>query len=200
MLKSLSNKPSETDVERYFKMAISFLSMPIEYENKFELDYVSDQRVLVIEYFLPTIDDIPKAKEMIYDKNEDKYVTIAFPDSHVKQSYNTVAYQIVLAIINYVFKADSEYGLCESIVFNGQIEKIDVTSGRKIQPYILSIKVLKEEFTRLDLSYIDAQSWFFASYGLATKDLSKEVGINPIIKINSGNSKSTGKLKKAYMI
>lgn len=187
----LLNNPPKNDIEKYFQISIASLDMPIEYEHNFFVKFLVDSKTLIIEYFLPTMENISKDKEMIYNKNEDKYMTVMYSDEYLKQIYNEIVCQIVLAVINYVFKADNKYRLIDSIIFNGRVKKIDTATGKKIQPYILSIKTVRKDFDNLNLTLINAQSWLHNAQGTVMKDFTKETYINPIIKITEENNFNT---------
>ena len=62
----------------------------------FELDYVAQSRILVVDYALPKIEDLPSLKAVKYNQTQDKFVETHLSDAVLNKLYEDVNYQIVL--------------------------------------------------------------------------------------------------------
>ena len=85
-------------------------------------------------------------------KNEIKVITMS--EKERNSIYNQVVFSIALNSITNVFKQDIHNNI-DTIVFNGYIKDIDLSTGQDITPYIISVMVDKNVFKSIDMSRID---------------------------------------------
>ena len=55
-------------VKEYCKFVLNESDFPNFFPNKCEIDYIEDTKILIIEYFLPAPEDMPRVKEVNYNK------------------------------------------------------------------------------------------------------------------------------------
>ena len=72
----------------------------------------------------------------------------------INNIYNEVIYSIALRSMDEVFRSDI-YNNIDSIVFNGYIEDVDLSTGQDIKPYIISSMIDKYNFRKIDLTRVD---------------------------------------------
>ena len=57
-------------VERYFALVLEKITFPFDYSISSEIEYNSDSKLLVVDLFLPTINDLPNRKSVSYIKSK----------------------------------------------------------------------------------------------------------------------------------
>ena len=116
--------------------------------------YVPDSKQLVVDYELPSSGVIPVIAEVKYVKTKDSIQSKARKVTETKALYQDVIASIALRSIHEVLEAD-QANLIEVVVFSGYVNTVDLTTGKDIQPYLISVRVIRERFDELDLSRID---------------------------------------------
>lgn len=171
-------------IEKYFKFGLDKVQLPFEYSRFIELEYDNISKTLIVDLFLPVIDDIPKLKSVSYVKSKKEFKETYYSDSYVKKKYDSVLYQIVLQTLNRIFSIDSEYFLIDSVVINGKIDTIDKATGKSINPYVLSVNVTKESFEEINLAAVDPKAWFKSAKGVSAASLASVTPIPPIVTLS----------------
>ena len=175
-------------VELYFQNIINQIEQPIEYEWKYELFYNEANKLLEISYNLPIYDDFPTLSGLSYIKTKNEIKETHFPESANKKRYEEYIYKLIFSIIAIVFNSDEENAL-QTIVFNGQAENIDRTVGKKVKNCVLSLMLDKEQFSEMNLEYIDPKATFKANKGIAGTHIADLVPVAPIITYDKNDSR-----------
>ncbi|MDR0925592.1 MAG: restriction endonuclease, partial [Hungatella sp.] len=66
---------------------------------------------------------------------------------------------------------------------------IDKSTGKDIEPYILSINIAKKDFTELNLSAIDAKACFKSAKGISASTFADVTPVAPIISMSHDDSR-----------
>lgn len=103
---------------------------------------------------LPGIEIVPNKKRYEYKKISDEIKVIEMNDKERNSIYNQVVFSMVLNSINNVFSQDINDNI-DTIVFNGYIKDIDLSTGQDITPYIISVIIDKNVFKCIDMNRID---------------------------------------------
>lgn len=171
-------------VERYYTLLLDTIKFPFDYSRSTEIEYNDTCKSIIVDILLPVIDDIPKLKSVSYIKSRKEFKETNYPQSYLKKKYDSVIYQIVLVILNYIFKIGSEYSLVDTVVINGKINSIDKSTGKSIEPYVLSISIAQTDFAEINLKAVDPKSWFKSAKGVSAASLANVTPVAPIVMMS----------------
>jgi restriction system protein len=172
-----------------YEHIINSVSYPFEFEQVVELEYSEDNKLLLLDIYLPTIEDIPNLKKVTYVKTKKEFNEQFHTEAYIKKLYDDVIYQMVLQILNMIFKQDEGTNYIETVVLNGKVNTIDRSTGKSIEPYIVSLQVSKESFIELNLKAIDPKAWFKSAKGISASKLSNITPIAPVLQLNKLDSR-----------
>jgi len=172
---------TQDNVLIYNKAILDSSVYPCGLKKKFELDYNSEGKVLVVEYLLPSIENLPKLKEIKYLKDffKEYYIT----DAQQQKMFDATAYNITIRTLYELFFADTE-NLIDSIVFNGWVNSVNKATGKRVDSCILTIQVTKTEFMAIDLNHIDSKACFKHFKGVSSNRLNELIPIQPVLQIS----------------
>jgi len=180
--KAYFNKDPFTVVE-YCKMVLNNSDYPKSFPKKFQIEYNPHNQILIVEYQLPTQENLPTLKEVKYVASRSEIKEIYISDLQLNNLYNDVIYQITLRTIHELFNADTANAL-KAISFNGWVNSINKATGRMEYKCILSIQVNKEKFMEIQLENVDPKVCFKNLKGVASSKLSTLTPIQPILQIS----------------
>lgn len=168
-------------IAKYYTTVIEEIEIPFDYNRELEAEYNPENKMLIMDLLLPTIDDLPKLKKVTYVKSQSNYKESFHTDSYMKNKYDSVMYQLVLQTLNYIFRLDNGHDFIKAVVLNGKISTIDKATGKNIEPYVLSINISKTDFIELNLSSIDPKAWFKSSKGISAATFANITPIAPVV-------------------
>ncbi len=171
----------QSAVLEYCELVLNNSQYPDSFPKSFELDYNPENKILVIEYSLPTIEDLPTLNEVKFIKNELKEYHIS--DAQIQKMFDATMYKITLRTIHEVFEADKANAI-EFVSFNGWVNAINRANGKRENNCILSIQAKKAEFIEVDLEHVDPKTCFKNFKGVGSSKLSGLTPIQPILQIN----------------
>ncbi len=167
----------------YCEFVLVHSDYPDYFPRDFDLEYHADPKMLIVEYLLPALDTIPKLKEVKYIKSRNVLVDVNLPESTVSRLYDSLIYQITLRTIHELYEADVIEAL-ESVVFNGWVESIDKSTGKRVKPCIVSLQANRAEFMEIDLANVDPKLCFKNLKGVGSSKLHCLAAIPPIQRIS----------------
>ncbi len=176
----LSGSPDA--IVAYCDMVLSNSEYPDFFPQEYEIDYNPETRVLVIDYSLPTPENIPTLVEVKYIASRDEFTEKHMPESQRSKLYDDLLYQTTLRTIHELFEADVINALA-TIVFNGYVCSIDKGTGKEVNAYVLSIQAKREEFISVNLAAIDPKVCFKQLKGVGSSKLHSVTPVAPIIKM-----------------
>ena len=176
------NKQPNTIIP-YCKIILSNSEYPHYFPQEFDLDYNPTTKILIVDYSLPSVDDIPKLKEVKYVKSKDELVEIILSESAINKLYDNLIYQIALRTIHELYESDVVNAI-DSIVFNGWVESLDKAIGHKTDACIVSVQANRHEFLSINLSNIDPKLCFKNLKGVGSSKLHSLTPIAPILNIS----------------
>jgi len=177
----LSKAPNA--VADYCEVVLSYSVYPDWCPQQFDLEYNRHTRILIVEYMLPSIDHVPKLKEVKYVKSKDELMEVFLSESAVNRLYDSLVYQIALRTLQELFNADDDKAL-DSIVFNGWVKSTDKATGRETNGCIVSVQASREEFLSFNLANVDPKACFRALKGIGSSKLHSLTPIPPILNIS----------------
>lgn len=120
----------------------------------YEISYNSELKALLIDYYLPSPDDVPNAKELKFVKTAKEIREVPFKKGEFEEFYNGVIAQMTLRTIHEIF--ESVYtNAVETVVFNGKVETTDKATGQTIEPCIISLMTYREQFININLDKVN---------------------------------------------
>jgi len=166
-----SYRMGEADsVTLYTEMVLSRSDYPSGFPQQFRIAYQPENRQLVIDFELPTIDVIPQFAEFRYVKARRSVDEKPRKPAEIKALYRELVAQTALRTLHEVLEADQGNHL-DTVVFSGYINKIDATTGQDVRPYLVSLRVTKDAFLAINLSRVEPQA--------CLKNLGAQVSANP---------------------
>lgn len=171
-------------VEDYCSIILDSSKNPLFFINDFDLELRNG--ILIVEYRLPDISEMPKYKESKIVSGEVRNKEISSTESN--KIYDKFIYDITLRTIFELFNSDSA-NVIESINFNGWVHSKDKATGKDITNCIVSVQVDKATFLDLDLSNVDSKICFKSLKGLSGSKLHLMTPVKPILNIDTNDKR-----------
>ncbi len=156
--------------------------------KQWEVEYGAETKMLLVEYRLPTPDQLPTTKSVRFIATTGELKETSISERDKKVLFDDLCYQICLRTLHELFEADSFRHL-ESIAFNGWTVSIDRATGQKITSTILSVMVKRDEFLAINLEQVDPKSCFKSLKGVSASSLVGLTPIAPIIEFEKGDKR-----------
>jgi restriction system protein len=175
---------SEADrstILEYCELVLNNSVYPESFPKSFELDYNPENKILIVEYALPSLDQLPTLNEVKFIRNELKEYHIS--DTQHQKMFDATMYNITLRTIHELFEADKIDSI-EAVTFNGWVNAINKATGKKENNCILSIQAKRNEFLEIDLAHVDPKVCFKTFKGVASSKLVGLTPIQPILQIS----------------
>lgn len=172
----------------YCDMVLANSRYPDTFPQEFDVDFNSQNGILVVEYQLPAPEHIPTVKETKYIQSKDKFKEVYISESAQIKIYNTLLYQIALRTIHELYEADV-IAVLKSIVFNGWARSIDKRIGKEVNSCILSVQANREEFLSINLELVDSKECFKQLKGVGSSKLHSLSPVAPIINIDKSDKR-----------
>jgi restriction system protein len=185
--KSYLNK-EPTSIVRYCDYVLTNSNYIETFPKSFEIEFKADEKILVVEYVLPCIEDLPKIAEVKFIAVRKELREVILSETQQLKNYESTIYKIVLRTIYELFQADGVDAI-ELIAFNGWVNAINKGTGKRVNNCIVSIQVGKDEFNGIDLSNVDPKTCFKNLKGVSGSKLSSVTAIKPIIQINRNDKR-----------
>jgi restriction system protein len=176
----LNNHPDA--IIEYCSMVLSASEYPDNFPKEFNLEYLAESKTLLIDYSLPAPEHIPTLKEVKYIQARKEFVEQHITTAQHAKLYDDVLYQIILRTVHEVLEADVTKAI-EAIVCNGWVCSIDRSTGREVNPCVMSLQVIRDEFLEINLENIDPKSCFKALKGVGSSKLHSLAAIAPILQM-----------------
>lgn len=192
------NNEEKNEVIEYFLNNLKLSPYPFLIYKDIELDYNKDNKLLIINYTLPKVEDITNIKNISLLISKMDFKVTYLKETELNKIYNDILYKICLRTISEVFKndyfgddddEDAETNLVDSVIFNGIIKHINDIDGQKKYSCIMTLQANKESFAKIDISNINAKNCFKALKGIAAPELASLIPVKPILMINKEDSR-----------
>ena len=153
------------------------------FEKSFEIDYVPDGKTLLIEYQLPSPDQMPTLKDVRFVPATGQIRETHISERERMANFDRTCYQICLRTIHEVLEAD-EFANIDMVLFNGFTTYVDRTTGRDTTSCIMSVLVKRSDFEAIDLTRVDPKACFKSLKGVSASSLSALAPIPPVMELN----------------
>lgn len=190
---ALKDKYQQKDAEaiqEYCEIVLNNSSYPESFPKDFELQYNPNNHMLLVDYVLPDISDIPSLNIVKYVKSRDEFQEKYLSKVAHEKLFDSAIYQVTLRTIHELFEADVVDALT-AISFNGIVTNINPATGHAESKCILSVQTTKEEFEKIHLANIDPKQCFKALKGVGSAKLSSLTPVRPIIELDTSDKRFT---------
>jgi len=158
---------------------LSHAQYPDIFPMRWEMGFDAESDSLIVDYELPSAEDLPTLKAVKYDVLQDSFEQGYFSQAEISQLYDAAIYQTCLRVLHDVFAAD-EADVIDSITFNGWVSFIDKVHGKPARACIISVQATKAEIAQTDLSAVDPKACFKTLKGVAGANLADMTALVPI--------------------
>ncbi len=172
----------------YCELVLSNSEYPDYFPKEYELDYNPSTKILIVDYSLPSYDDIPRVKEVKYVQSRDELVESYHPESSLNKLYDNLIYQITLRSIHELYESDVINSF-ESIVFNGWVESVEKATGKQVDACIISLQANRSEFLSINLTSGDPKLCFKNLQGVGSSKLHSLTPIAPVLSMNRNDKR-----------
>lgn len=175
-------------IERYAEISLNLLHGRYGFSPEIVTQYHAENRVLLVECELPSLEDLPQDKEIKFIKSRNEIRRIPHSQPAINKLYDDVAYKLTLASIQQLFEND-EADHVDAIIFNGRVKGTSKATGRISNACILSIQVSKVEFKEIELQKVDPKDCFFHLQGVGTPKLHSITPVAPISTLSTDDNR-----------
>lgn len=155
---------------------------PFEFECRPRIEYSEESKLLIVDYYLPTIDEIPNIKEIKTYKtksDEIKYLS----KTELNKLYDELIYKIIIRSVAEIFHFD-DLKKVDTVCFNGRVESRNPATGQLMDNCILSVQINRQEFETIDLNYVDCKACFKHFKGVSGAKLHDQSPVVPLIQLD----------------
>jgi restriction system protein len=188
IMKQMYMKLDQSSVIEYCDLVLNNSIYPESFPKSYEIDYNAESKILIVEYSLPSIEQLPTLNEVKVIKGELKEYHIS--DAQTIRMFDATMYNITLRTIHELFEADLANAI-DAVSFNGWVNSVNKATGKRENNCILSIQAKKTEFVEIDLSNVDPKTCFKNLKGVGSSKLSGLTAIQPILQISRTDKRFT---------
>ena len=181
------------------KQVLSGFEYPDYFPQSYELDYSTSNKMIVIDYQLPSPHNIPTLKEVKYIQSTGQFKETHISQSQINNLYDSVVYQIALCTIYKLFNANHP-DVVVQIVFNGFVESINPSTGKNMVACILSLQTNHDEFVEINLANVDPKACFKTLKGVGSSQLYSITPIAPILNMSREDKRFIASYDVAYKL
>jgi restriction system protein len=170
-------------VSRYVQMVLDRSPYPSGFPRERHAGYVPESGLLAVEWFLPTMDIIPKDKSFRHVKSRKAIEATARQAPEIHRLYLSIIAQVALRNLREVFAVTPD-DMVSTVVFNGLVNTVDPRTGIAMQPHFITLRANREQFAPLVLDQPRfspvqcVQKYFFADVSQHPEEL---VAVDPVM-------------------
>lgn len=177
-----------SQIEDYFSFVLYSSEFPQEFIKDFELQYISEKKVLIISYYLPNDDLVPRVIQHKYVSVRNEIDEIKLTDKKFEKFYNDIIYMCCLKTIKEIFSSDDN-NFIDTVVYNGWLRYIDKSTGKDAESCILTVEVDKEKFDDINLQNVDCKSCIKGLKGIFAPNILSLTPVIPYLNISRDDSR-----------
>lgn len=173
------------DVINRVHCVLSTLALPRSLPRTWEIDFDSEERILVVDFGLPDVVHRPPHKIVHLKKG-----AVGKPLSHAekKEVIPRVHPAILLRVAHELFLND-QAAVIRLLVLNGWVEFDDPSTGVRTKAYTASLMVERDQIVNLNLGKIDPLVAFDSLHGKSAGKLIEIIPIEPTLSLNRKDSR-----------
>ena len=170
-------------IEEYCDLVLSSSEYPDFMPTRWALEYRSEARTLVVDYWLPSSDRLPDVEAYRYVKTRDAIEPKTRSATAQRQLYESVLYQVVIRTLHELFESDRVDAL-DVVTFNGIVTSTNPATGIRETKTIMSVASKKSEFEAFDLERVEPAATFKHLKGVAASRLVDLAPVAPIMNLD----------------
>ena len=175
-------------VEAYCEMVLLRSQYPGSFPQSLELDYNPDSELLVVDYDLPRMEDLPQIREVKYIQSRDEFSESPLPERDLTALYDNVVYQMALRTLFELYDSDVVLAL-QTVVFNGWVTSVDKATGKEVTSCIMSLQTTRDAFTEINLAEVEPRACFRSLKGVCASKLHSLTPVAPVLTISREDSR-----------
>ena len=156
---------------------------PDGFPSDFRLGYSPESHTLVVDYELPLPAVIPSVAQYVYVKSRDAIDGRPRKPAEIKDLYQDVISATTLRTLYELFESNDSK-IVTTIVLSGFVRSIDPSTGKDIQPYLISVRTTSQEFRDLDLRRVDARACLRHLGAQVSARPNEMLAVRPIVDFN----------------
>lgn len=172
----------------YCDLVLSNSEYPDYFPQSYEFEYNPETEVLIVDYQLPSKDDIPTLVEVRYVPSRNELSEKHLSEGQLNKRYDCLLYQVAIRTIHELYEADQINALA-AVVFNGYVNATDPATGQEHNSCILSLQAGSDEFKQINLAKIDPRACFRSLRGVSASKLHSLTPVAPILTIDREDSR-----------
>jgi len=171
-------------VAAFVKLALDGSELPDGFYLEHRIAYMPENRQLVLDYRMPTLDEvIPAIERYKYVKARDCIEEVARSTRSQQMHYTDLVAQLTLRVTSEAFRADQD-GIIFGIVFNAFVDTIDRATGQQIRPYLVSLRTTREQFSGLDLRQVEPTACLKHLSAAISRSPAELLPVKPILEFD----------------
>lgn len=153
------------------------------FPKEFELDYRPSEKLLVVQYQLPSPDKLPRLESVKFSKVKGEFVESELTKREFEQLYSDVVFQVALRTLHELYEADVVRAL-DAVIFNGNVSALNAGTGHREDRCILSVRAARTAFEVINLRAIEPRACFDSLGGVAGAKMLDCRAIAPVALID----------------
>jgi restriction system protein len=171
-------------ITSYYRLAFDKAEYPDGFPAEYQFAYTPESKQLIVEVQFPTIADIiPTVERYKYIKSSDQIAETRKSEKSRQALYIDALAQAALRCLHDAFRADPSNNV-DVVVVNAYLETVDPSTGQDIKPYVISVRISRDQFAQLALQNIDPISCLKHLQASVSRNPAELVAIKPIVDIN----------------
>jgi restriction system protein len=168
-------------IAAHVESVLTAMPLPRGINPKATVAYSPDARRLVVEYELPTVGVVPRAKSYRYVKSRETVVEAARTAPQVKALYASTIAQLTLVSLAAILKLDSERHI-DVVIFNGVVETQDPGSGQPIRPCLIAVRVTRDALAEINFEGVDPTACLKQLSAAVSRNPTRFVPVRPLLE------------------
>lgn len=149
------------------------------FPKEFELDYRGSAKTLVVQYQLPTPEELPRLESVKFTKTKGTFVETELTMRDFENLYSDVVFQVALRTIHELFEADVVRAL-DAVIFNGIVHALNAGTGNKEDKCILTVRANRSDFDTINLRNVKSRPCFKSLGGVAEPQMLDCRAVKPL--------------------
>ena len=182
------NNHDVEQIEKYFEYVLEKSKFPDEFVKDYEVQYLPVKKTLIVSYYLPNSDSIPKTVQHKYVSTRNQIDEINLTDKKFDKFYNDIVYLCCLRTLEEIFKSDDLDNI-ENVVYNGWTKYIDKSTGQDAKSCIITVDVDKNKFLNINLDNVVYKECIKGLKGIFAPSMLSLTPVVPYLNIDRSDSR-----------
>jgi restriction system protein len=168
----------------YFGYVLQNSSYPDGFPQTTRAAFVKESAQLVVDYELPTMDDVaPQVEKYRFVKSQREVAEIKHSAKARSAIYADVLAQTVLRSLHEIYQSDIGQHI-QSVVLNAHVSTVDAGTGKPIRPCLITVRTTRDEFLHLDLARVNPLACLKQLKAAISQQPDELVAVKPIVQFN----------------